>query len=120
MLIALWIVNILLALAFIYSGITKVVRSRTELQAKGMGYVEDLSDGAVTAIGVVEALGAVGLIVPLATGIVPILTPLAAVGLAATMLGASIVHIRRKESPVASLVLLVAAIASAALGFLTL
>jgi len=42
-------------------------------------------------------LGALGLILPAVTGIMPILTPIAAVGLALTMLGALITHVRRKD-----------------------
>ncbi|MCJ7700842.1 MAG: DoxX family protein [Anaerolineales bacterium] len=42
-------------------------------------------------------LGALGLILPLATGILPVLTPLAAVGLALTMVGAFLTHLRRNE-----------------------
>ena len=53
-----------------------------------MTYVEDFSTPAVKAIGAAELLGAVGLILPLATGIAPILTPLAAVGLTVLMIGA--------------------------------
>jgi predicted PurR-regulated permease PerM len=44
-----------------------------------------------------ELLGAVGLILPAMTGIAPILTPLAAAGLAVMMLLAALTHVRRKE-----------------------
>ena len=45
-------------------------------------------------------LGAIGLIVPEATGIAPILTPIAALGLVAIQVGAIITHVRRKEAQV--------------------
>jgi len=48
-------------------------------------------------IGVVEFLGALGLVLPRLTGIAPGLTPLAATGLAVTMVLAAITHYRRKE-----------------------
>ena len=48
-------------------------------------------------IGVMELLGAAGLILPAVTGIAPILTPLAAAGLAVMMLLAAPTHLRRKE-----------------------
>jgi len=118
MTIALWIVNILLALAFFAAGAMKVARPKAALVSSGMGWAEDFSAGAIKAIGAVEVLGAVGLIAPLATGILPILTPIAATGLAVVMISAAVVHLRRQEPPVPTLVLAVLSIASAVLGFL--
>jgi hypothetical protein len=57
--------------------------------------VEDFSQNTVRFIGVVAFLGALGLILPKATGIAPVLTPLAATGLAITMVLAT--HARRRE-----------------------
>jgi uncharacterized membrane protein YphA (DoxX/SURF4 family) len=91
-----WILQGLLALMFLASGVVKLVQSRKEL-APRMPYVEDFSDGAIKAIGAVEVLGAIGVILPAATGIAPILTPIAATGLALIMVGAIIVHQRRNE-----------------------
>ena len=56
------------------------------------------SVGLVKALGAVEILGAVGLILPAALDIAPVLVPLAAVGLATIMVGAAIVEFRRHES----------------------
>jgi len=95
--IALWTVQILLALAFLMAGFMKATRPKEELQDK-MAYVEDFSQGTVRLIGTLEILGAIGLVLPVLTGILPWLTPLAAVGLALTMVGAAITHIRRGES----------------------
>jgi hypothetical protein len=53
----------------------------------------------VKAIGVLEVLAAVGLVLPAATGIAPVLTPWAAVDVALLMAGASVVHYRRGELP---------------------
>ncbi len=50
-------------------------------------------------IGMVELLGAIGLIVPMATGILPWLTPLAAIGLVLNMIGAIVTHLRYREYP---------------------
>ena len=60
----------------------------------------------VKAIGTLEILGALGLILPAVTGILPVLVPLAALGLAVTMIGAVIVHLRRREPFIPPLVLL--------------
>lgn len=48
--------------------------------------MEDFSAGTVKFIGAAELAGALGLIVPAVTGITVVLTPLAATGLAVTML----------------------------------
>ncbi|MEV4552494.1 DoxX family protein [Nonomuraea wenchangensis] len=60
-------------------------------------WVEDFTLTQIRLIGAVELLGALGLILPAVTGIASFLTPLAATGLAITMLGAAATHARRKE-----------------------
>ena len=62
-----------------------------------MGWVEDFSQLAGRMIGAVEVLGAIGLVLPALTGILPWPTPLAALGLVLTMVGAALTHLRRKE-----------------------
>jgi uncharacterized membrane protein YphA (DoxX/SURF4 family) len=96
--VTLWIAQALLAAVFLMGGLTKATKSRSDLSGK-MSWVEDFSDGQVKVIGIVEVLAAVGLILPALTGILPVLTPLAAAGLVITMIGATIVHLRRKEHP---------------------
>lgn len=106
--IAVWIVQILLGLAFLFSGAMKVFQPIDKLKAM-MAWVESLPPTAVRLIGVVEVLGAFGLVLPAATGILPFLTPLAAAGLVLTMLGAMTLHLRRGGETgniVANLVLL--------------
>jgi uncharacterized membrane protein len=94
----LWIVAGLLAAIFLFSGIVKLVVPKEKLATvPAGGWVNDFSAGAVRAIGVVEILGAVGLVLPAATGIAPVLTPLAALGLAMLMGGAVITRLRRHE-----------------------
>jgi uncharacterized membrane protein len=51
----------------------------------------------VRLIGTVEVLGAIGVVLPALTGVLPWLTPLAALGLAATMVGAILTHLRLGE-----------------------
>lgn len=93
-----WIVQILLALAFGMVGIMKLTQPKEKL-AQQMKWVENFSPNTVKAIGVVEILGALGLVLPALTGILPILTALAGVGLALTMIGAALTHLRLKEYP---------------------
>lgn len=109
--IALWIVAGLLALLFLGAGAMKLTQPKAKLAASGLSWTEDFSDNTVKAIGDLEALAGLGLILPAALGILPVLTPLAATGLVLVMIGAAITHVRRKEYPViaANVVLLVAA-----------
>jgi uncharacterized membrane protein YphA (DoxX/SURF4 family) len=94
--IALWVVQVLLAAAFLVSGATKLSQPKEKL-LKNMAWVEDFSQPTVRIIGVLEVLGAIGIVVPALTGIVPWLTPLAALGLVLTMIGAALTHLRRSE-----------------------
>jgi uncharacterized membrane protein YphA (DoxX/SURF4 family) len=105
--IALWIVQGLLAVAFGMAGIMKLTQPKEKLAAQ-MGWVEDFAPTTVKGIGLLEVLGAIGLILPRLTGILPWLTPLAAAGLVLTMLGAIVTHLRRHENQmiVANVVLL--------------
>jgi hypothetical protein len=92
----LWIAQVLLAVAFAGSGLLKTTRPKEKL-APRTPYVEDFSGQTIRFIGVVELLGAAGVILPAATGIAPVLTPLAATGLGVLMLLAIVVHTRRRE-----------------------
>lgn len=103
--IALWIVAGLLALAFLGAGVTKLVTPRTKLYDKGMTYVEDFSDAQIRTIGTLEILGAIGLIAPAFISWATWLVPTAATGLLLTMIGAIVVHVRRKEQFIPPLVL---------------
>lgn len=101
----LWSVAILLAIGFGFAGITKVTRSRAEMLKAGMGWVDLYSDSFIKALGGIELLGAVGLILPGALDILPILTPIAASGFVILMIGATWIHRRRHEPISPTLVL---------------
>lgn len=94
--IALWIVQILLALAFLLAGSMKVSQPIDTLK-QNMGWAAHTTPGIVRLVGTLEILGAFGLIFPAVTHILSWLTPIAAVGLVLTMIGAAIVHVRLKE-----------------------
>lgn len=97
--IALWIVAGLLAAVFLFAGANKVLIPRVKLaKAPGGGWVLGFSAGFVKTLGGVEILGAIGLILPAVVDIVPVLVPLAAVGLGVIMIGAAIVEVRRHEA----------------------
>jgi hypothetical protein len=115
--IVVWVLQIVVALAFLAAGAVKLVRPRPALVSSGMAWADDYSDGGVKGIGALELIGAVGMILPAVTGIAPVLVPLAALGLALVMAGAVVVHLRRKETPVPPLVLGVLALVVAVLRF---
>jgi uncharacterized membrane protein len=94
--VLLWIVQAVLAAAFLMSGVMIATQPKEKL-APRLPWVEDFSAGTVRFIGVAELLGGLGLILPAATGIAPALTPIAATGLAVIMVLAAATHIRRKE-----------------------
>jgi hypothetical protein len=110
--VTLWVVQVALAAFFGAGGVVKAVRPRKRLHDSGLTWVEDFSDGAVTTIGVLEVSAAVGLVLPAVTGIAPVLTPLAAVGLVLVMAGATVVHLRRGEVAFIGVTLLLGAVAA--------
>ena len=93
----LWIVQILLAGLFLITGLTKLTQPRLKMAAGPMRWAADTTDRQFRAIGLLEVLGALGLILPSALGIAAGLPALAAVGLALTMVGAIATHVRYKE-----------------------
>lgn len=110
--IALWVVAGLLAVLFLASGTTKIVRSKEKLVASGMGSLTGFSPGMIKLIGLLEVLAAVGLILPALLDIAPVLVPLAAVGLAALMAGALVIHLRRRENQAVVATLALCAVAA--------
>jgi uncharacterized membrane protein YphA (DoxX/SURF4 family) len=95
--LALWIVAIVLAVVFVASGLMKQFVPKDKLVTSGQGWAQDVSPTNIRLIGLVEVLGAIGLVLPAAVHVAPTLVPLAAVGLALVMVGAVVVHVRRKE-----------------------
>src|SRR5215208_1517868 len=91
--IVLWSVQGFLALFFLAAGTPKI--SGRGIQ-KWTGF-SDLPRSQVVFIGLAEVLGAAGLVLPMATGVLPWLTPLAAVGLAIIVLMATGFHLRADE-----------------------
>lgn len=120
--IALWIIQVLLAGMYGMAGSMKTFQPAKVRENPQMTWAHDKQDGYIRFVGVTELLGALGLILPALTGILPWLTPLAAIGLALTqILAIFTVHLPKKEYQVipVNVVLLVLAIV-AAYGRLTL
>lgn len=110
MTIALWILQIVLALMFLMAGVQKSFQPRAKLD-ESFPWAQDFSLRTVRIVGVAELLAAIGLILPAVTGVLPVLTPIASVGLVIVMALAMNVHRKRGENGaiVFNLVLLVLA-----------
>jgi uncharacterized membrane protein YphA (DoxX/SURF4 family) len=96
----LWVLQILLGIAFFGSGFAKLTQPYEALAAQ-MVWVPAVPEPLVRFIGLAEVLGGLGLILPAATRILPWLTPLAAAGLALDMLLATLFHLVRAETMLA-------------------
>lgn len=94
----LWIVAGLLAAIFLVGGAGKLILSKEKIAATPFGgWVEEFTTGSIRAIGALEILAAVGLILPAVVDIAPVVVPLASLGLVLLMAGAAILHYRRRE-----------------------
>ena len=93
----LWALQVLLGLAFLASGFMKLTQPYEAL-ATQLAWVGSVPPALVTFIGLAEALGGLGLVLPAATRVLPWLTPLAAAGLALDMLFATVFHLFRGET----------------------
>ena len=95
--IVLWVLQVFLAVTFGYSGIMKSTQNRERLVSIGQTGVDGLSYPLIRFIGITEILGAIGIVLPWWTGILPVLTPMTAVCFAALMVLAAPIHYKRKE-----------------------
>jgi len=93
----LWVAQVLLFAAFMMAGLMKVTTPIAELAVK-MAWVAEMP-ALVRFIGTSELLGAIGVLLPAATRIKPILTPIAAAALVVVMVLAAGFHIYRGEIP---------------------
>jgi uncharacterized membrane protein YphA (DoxX/SURF4 family) len=96
--IVLWVVQVLLAIAFLGHAFISLRPSPERLQS-GMRYVMEMPASLRLFAGIAETLAAVALVLPGALHTLTWLTPLAAAGLVVLMLGAVVFHLRRGEYP---------------------
>ena len=97
--LSLWIIAGLLAVVYLVAGAGKLIMPKEKLAAApGAGWIDDFSAASVKAIGAIEVLAAVGLVLPALLDIAPVLVPLAALGLVLLMAGAVITRLRRHEA----------------------
>jgi len=94
--ITLWIIQGLLSALFIMPGIGKISSSKQKHIDDGH-LKEDDSITPIRVLGILELLGCVGIVIPLLTGIAPILTPITAVCFCIIMVAAIYTHTKKKE-----------------------
>ena len=100
-----WVFHVLLSLAFGLFGLQKVFGNIPDLIAQGMLWIEDFPAWQVRAIGAVEVLGVLGLNAPYLLKALPrVLVPMAAGGLALTMIGAIATHVGRGDPPLSIII----------------
>ena len=98
--IALWVIQGLLVSLFLFAGGMKLFardRFRERAEQRHPDRALGLSRGLVTFIGASEVAGSLGLVLPLGTQVLPVLTPFAAIGLAVIMVLATRFHLKRGE-----------------------
>ncbi|MDG4667269.1 DoxX family protein [Mycobacterium sp. 236(2023)] len=95
----LWITAAIASTVYVVGGASLLLLSRNSYRSLGPSqyWIDDFGDGHLKAIGTIKLIGAVGLILPAATGFATVLTPLAACGLALFMAGAATTRFRRSE-----------------------
>ncbi len=96
--IGFWAAQVLLALFYGFIGFMKVTTAPAVLSTMGVAWAADVPLWLLRFIGVAELAGAVGLILPALTRILPVLTPLAATGLATLQILAIVFHATRGET----------------------
>jgi uncharacterized membrane protein YphA (DoxX/SURF4 family) len=92
--VVLWTLQGALAALFALSGAFKITLSKEALIAKGQTGIQHYPLPFIRFVATCELLGAMGLVVPRLSGIARVLTPLAASGLGALMIGAAFSHAR--------------------------
>jgi uncharacterized membrane protein YphA (DoxX/SURF4 family) len=92
----LWIAQVLLGAIFLTTGTIKLTHAREQMAAGPMRWAADVSDARFRTIGALEVLAVAGLVLAAAFH-TPVLTTLAATGLALTMVGAIVTHVRYRE-----------------------
>jgi uncharacterized membrane protein YphA (DoxX/SURF4 family) len=93
--VVIWVLQALLALAFLGAGANHILNFDRMAAQPRMDWVMAVGRERLRVIGVLEVLGAIGVVLPAVTGVFPWLVPTAAACLALLMISAAIFHLRR-------------------------
>lgn len=112
---ALWVAQGLVAFLFTVTGTAKLTLRRERLiERLHMKWAATWPPARIKLLGLAEVAGALGLVLPIATGIAPVLTPIAALCLAVLMAGAIRAHRQLGEGFAPAVVVLILCLAMAA------
>ncbi len=102
-----WIFKVIITLLFTFTGISKIFLPKAKLLDKGMKGLVNLDDNQIKVAGLLEILGALGLILPTLLNIYPILSTIAAICLGLTMIVAGWINYKLKLSITVNIVIFV-------------
>jgi hypothetical protein len=95
--VGLWVAQGLLVAVFGFSAAVKGTQPKQRVLQLGMTGVVNVPIPLMRFTALCEVFGVIGLVLPYATGIAPILTPAAAIGLGMIMIAAAVIHLRLNE-----------------------
>jgi hypothetical protein len=95
--VGLWVAQALLVAVFGFSAAVKGTQPKQRVLQLGMSGVVNIPVPLMRFTALCEVFGVIGLVLPYATGIAPILTPAAAIGLGMIMVAAAVIHLRLQE-----------------------
>lgn len=95
--IALWIVQILAGFIYIYTAVMLLTQTREQVVDKGLGVIANFDRRFLKLIGLLQLLGAIGMILPHRLNILPFLSPIASICLLILMIAAFIIHLRQND-----------------------
>jgi hypothetical protein len=93
----LWVAQGLLVAVFGFSAAVKGTQPKQRVLRLGMSGVVNIPVPLMRFTALCEVFGVIGLVLPYATGIAPVLTPAAAIGLGMIMIVAAVIHLRLHE-----------------------
>ena len=102
-----WILKAVISLIFFFVGINKLMLPKAKLLGKGMKGLINLDEKHIKTAGVLEILGAIGLILPSALNYYPVLSAISALCLGLTMIVAGLINFKLKLSIIPNIVILV-------------
>jgi uncharacterized membrane protein YphA (DoxX/SURF4 family) len=102
-----WILKAVIASIFTFTGIYKIFLPKAKLLAKGMKGLIDLDEKQIKVAGLLEFLGAVGLVLPTLLNIYPVLSAISALCLSLTMIVAGRINYKLKLSIIPNIVIFI-------------
>jgi putative oxidoreductase len=107
MITLIWILKVLITFLFIFVSINKLILPKSKLLDKGMKGLVNLDEKQIKGAGILELLGAIGLIFPSILNIYPILSAVSALCLGLTMIVAGQINYKLKLSIVPNIVIFI-------------